>query len=210
MGAGYLVPVENNRPATITAMDLGQQGTDLLRTSLLQDLGSPLSSFMAGFIDNQDLCFAAVEQGSMLEQTLEFKTSMNTPTVAVRTWLANYISHHWSADCQLVFEDSWMLKRDIENHPPNCPYFFVNGTPCYVPTGNTLSALTLGNKKVISHHYAAFVVSPPVALPAIGLDMTPQQKQAMAENTRAILLSAYDGEGFVVWQKQKSSTPPAT
>jgi hypothetical protein len=78
MGAGYMVPVENNRPARIVPIELGQKGTDQLRSNL-QTLGH-LSSYVASFVNNHGLCFAPVEDGSTLEQALKFRTSMNTPT----------------------------------------------------------------------------------------------------------------------------------
>jgi hypothetical protein len=173
MGVGYLVSAESDRPANITAIELGPRGTNQLRAAM-QILGR-LSSYVADFVNNQGLCFAPLEEGVTVEQALAFETGLESPTTAIRAWLTNYIAKNWSTDCQIIFEDGWFKKSDKERHPPSQPYFFVDGTPCYAPqTGALPSRLHAGEKSTHSYCYAIFIVAPQVALPPKGKDMTPQ------------------------------------
>lgn len=199
MGSGFLAPVESDRPATIQPVDLGQGGIAYVKNALEQ--GGPLSSLVAGMFDGKGASFAPLEKGMDLKRALQFETGAFMPTAAIRKWIANYIESQWGTNSQLIFADPWMKVDDFK-HPPEQPYFLGGETPYYAPAGNDLfAALTAGAKAPVTWYFPVFVVNPPVPLPSPGTRADADAIAMLARNTQAVLASAYDHEGYVVWQK---------
>jgi hypothetical protein len=200
MGAGHLVPIESNRPAKIGAMSLGQDGIAYVKDSLGQ--GGPLAALVAKLFEGHGATFAPLENGTTLERAKQFKTGTFMATAAIRKWLTDYIGSQWGVNSQLVLEEAWMKPEDIKPERAKQPYFFVGKTVYDVPKGDDLyAALFAGERQCRSWCYSVFVINPPAARPPTGEYASQEQLTAMAQNTQAVLASAYDHEGYVVWQK---------
>jgi hypothetical protein len=200
MGAGILVPIESNRSAKIGSIDLGQDGISYVKKALKE--GGPLSPLVASLFDDQGTSFAALEDGTDLTRAKKFTVGTFMPTAAIRKWLADYVASKWGVNTQLVFGDPWAKPSDAANRRRQPYYFLGDQTPYYVPQGKDLyTLLTEGQKQPITRNFPIFVINPPVLLPQPGQQATHVQLDQLAQNTRAVLASAYDHEGYVVWQK---------
>jgi len=199
MGAGYLVPIESDRSAKIGLMDLGQPGISYVKSAL--DRGGPLAALVTKLFEGHGKSFAALEEGTTLERAKQFEVGTFMPTAAIRKRLADYMESKWGAKTQLIFGDPWLKASDFKEHPRQ-PYFFSDNTPYYVPQGSDLyTVLTEGQKEPVTWYFAVFVIAPPVPLLPTGQHATEAQLAQMAQNTRAVLASAYDHEGYVVWER---------
>lgn len=195
-----MVPIESNRPAKIGMIDLEQDGMPYVKDALGQ--GGPLAALVAKLFEGHGTSFAALEEGTTLERAKQFTTGTFMATAAIRKWLAGYMEAQWGADTQLIVGDPWMKSADTRHFERWKPYFFGNDTAYYVPQGKDLYArLTQGQKCPVTWLFAVFVISPPVLLPQPGQYATQEQLNQLAQNTKAVLASAYDHEGYVVWQK---------
>jgi hypothetical protein len=95
-----------------------------------------------------------------------------------------------------------MKSRDFERHPSKQPYFFIDRIPYYAPRGDDLYAAFRGGElQKRSFLFSIFVISPDVPLPQSGAEMGQDYAELLARNTQAVLASAYDHEGYVMWQR---------
>jgi hypothetical protein len=195
-------PVENNRPATIKPVDLGQDGIPYVRQALAE--GGPLGPLVAYLFDGQGASFAPMEEGTNLERALQFKTGTSMPTVAIRKWLADYMAARWGEqNVQLVFADPWRKPTGLNPKHSREPFFFGNQSIYFVPRGDNLYAkLSIGERQPLTWYFSVFVVAPPVLLALSGGHETQENLERLAQNTQAVLASAYDHEGYVVWERE--------
>lgn len=192
---------EKKQPALIQRIDLGRTGLAFVREEL--GGGGPLAKCVAGLIQDGDAVFAPLDDGADHARAAALETGTSMPTIAIRQWIADYIGTHWgSKKCQVIFEDTWLDMNTVHVYPPRCPYFLVNATPYYVPQDDMLlAALSAGEKEVASWRYPIFVISPVLPLPSTGVGVETDYLNNLAQNVRAVLISAYDQESYVVWQR---------
>ena len=200
MGAGYLVPVESDRAAEISPVLLGRDGMAFMRAELAGQGRALSQAILAQFGENGKV-FAPLEKGENLESAKGFAVGRSRPTMAIRTWLANAIQDRWQqAGVQLIVEDPWATPDDVLRRPPDMPYFFSSQGVYYAPDSADIYASLMAAQRQSNFLFFGFVLSPAVLLPAAGANVGQDNITVLAQHTRAVFASAYDHEGYVVWQ----------
>lgn len=201
MGAGFLVPIESDRPAIIEPVNLGRDGITYLH-SLLLEQQKPLSSSVAKLWNSGGISFAPLEKGKPVKEAKQFSVGTSRPTIAIQKWLSAYIDSQWgNKNYQLIFEDPWAKPSDSEKRAPKTNYFFCDDGVYYVPD-NADAYTTIEIAKHQSNFlFFGFVVSPVVPLPPSGKNVDQDYIVLLACNITAVFAIAYDFEGYVVWQR---------
>jgi len=198
MGAGILIPIEDDRPAEISLIPLGQAGFAYVDYQL-PGFG-PLAVKTFDLFKGKGRIFAPLEKGTTPSEAKKFSEGKDSPTVAIRTWIANYITLHWGKDCQLIAEDPWMKLSDVIRHVKT-GYFTIDDTPYYTPKEATMEqSFTTAAFEPHSWGFAVFVIDPPILPPSMENNSDSPYVQQLVENVKAVIISAYDSEGFVVWE----------
>jgi hypothetical protein len=192
-----------HRDLDIHLVDLGQDGVAFMRSEL--DQNCPLSTVVAKLFDNNDKVFALMPEGTGLDRAKQFKRGGLMGMGETHKWFADYIAKTFSNNgdsIQIIFEDPWMKPCDFTKIPQKQPFFFSRSTIYYAPdSSNLFSTLNAGMKEVKSSTLIGFIVSPPVSVPQKGAAIRKETLMQLAKNTRAVFVSAYDQESYVVWQK---------
>jgi hypothetical protein len=194
----FMTPVENSKPALISPVELGDEGLAYVRMQL-QD-GGPLSKMVCEQFGDSGSVFAPLKNTIDASDACDFTAGLNNPTAAIRTWLADYVGSQ-CADCMLIAEDSSMTADDkLKLAQPY--YFFSDSIPYFAPTSANLdAALTTIVHEMRSWNFSIFVIAPSVPLPAKHAAVDTEDIALLARQTRAVLVSAYDRSGYVVWRK---------
>lgn len=197
--AGHMLSIESDRPATLQPIDLGSSGIAYVKSALAE--GGRISFLVDESFGTQGTCLAPLEKGTTKERSEQFNIGTFMPTQAIRKWLADYITSQWGSDTQLMFADPWRKPSDFRR-PQNTPYFFIENAPYIFPHDDDIyTRLTEGAKGIITHPFVAYVISPSVPVPPAGAQMGQDYAKLVAINTQAVLASAYDKEGYIIWQR---------
>jgi len=215
MGAGILIPVENDRPAVVTPIPLGQAGFAYVEDEL--SAFGPLALKTLAAYKGKGRVFAPLEKGTSPAKAEQFEGGKDNPTVAIRAWIADYITLHWGKDCQLIAEDPWMTLPDVIRHITT-GYFTIDNTPYYTAKEDNDSrsskdindsrsskddmeqTFTTAAFEPHSWGFAVFVIDPPVLPIATKKDIDPHTVELLVQNVKAVMISAYDHDGYVVWE----------
>lgn len=195
---GYILPSEDDRK--VVPFDLGNDGIAFVKSEL--DQTGPLSLMVLKLFAYNGKSFAPLDEGSTLEEVKEFESGQWYPSVNIKKWVADYVLADFGADSRFVFADPWYNAEDYKQWPPEGNYFFCESIPYFIPTAGSLyDMLMQGSKEVKSYLYPVFVVNPVTKLPESGKNVSLDYMAELAHNTKAILVSAYDQEGYVIWEK---------
>ena len=201
MGAGFLVPIESDRPVIIKPVNLGRDGVVYVR-SLLMEQNNPLSTAVAKLLNSGGRAFAPLEQGETLAEAKQFNTGRSRPTVAIQQWFADYIEEQWGYNgYQVVFEDPWETPDGCIIRRENINYFFSGSGVYYTSDHPNLYDAMETVKRQSNFLFFGFVVSPAVPLPPSGTSVDQDYIELLTQNTQAVFIRSYDWEGYVVWQR---------
>ncbi len=144
--------------------------------------------------------FAPVPVGTPMDKVLEFQGGAFMGMGASDRWLGDHIASQWGRDAQLIFVDPWISIIDRRLHPPK-PRYFLTGTiiHCVPQMVDAAAALEIGSQENFSFLLIGFVIAPPVVLPAMRGQASAVEIETIAQNTQAVIVSAYDQDGYVVW-----------
>jgi hypothetical protein len=186
------------KPYAIVAIDVAPEGLAFIRSEMLDH--GPLSRRVAELFGSGGVTFAPMFEGTTSDYAKKF-TYDGPGKWCAHKWIAEYAISQWDKDCQIIIEEPWQSMSDIAQSGPTARFFGSENFPYFTSeTGDLFKDLEDAAGETTFKRFG-FIVSPPVPLPPNGATADPQTIEALAQNTKMALLSAYDDMGYVIWMK---------
>ena len=195
-----------SKTVALKELPLGQAGLDFVRSNIENETSFLRDVLRYSFHGGS--AFAVVPETVDLKRALDFDPAFGISTKWPDAWLINRMIARCRANPQsvLVFDEPWGGRRgDPAVMRRTAPRFFHGNFVDHFVTADNASAQTIDTAMRAGGGFlfiAAFVEYPFTAgeMDADGaIDDALMQK--LAENVRELYVSAYDQEGYVVWQR---------
>jgi hypothetical protein len=184
-------------------IDLGSAGKAHLNGFLAS--GGPLSRKALELSAGSKKVFALLEEGTELGRALMFEVGGLVSRRDAQIWLAEWFaSQYGTSTYQLIIEDSWAKETDPEFMHRKSDGFVLGASVYYSFGPELLAAENICNafKSPSSFRYAAFLISPAVELSDSWRYLSDEHRlSSLATNLKEALVTTYDAESFVIWQK---------
>ncbi|HEX9132967.1 MAG TPA: hypothetical protein VF844_11805 [Ktedonobacteraceae bacterium] len=194
--------------ANLKKLPLGQDGIKFVESRLVSG-GKGICLKLLNLPLSEGTVYAVVPEDTSLDRAKQFETGGLAQWIYGDAWLAKHVISLYSdnMDGTLIFHDVWGASpTDSGFRKKRKSEMFFNQTDVYhfVEAGYINSDIVIRTMREIASFLliGAFINFPIVAseLPADGF-VDDSLIDELVRNTQEIYVSAYDQEGFVVWQR---------